>query len=123
MTSHDTTSEQAYRSPAGEAPPQAAPQPATSGYAPYPPAVEAEPRGFSIAALVLGLVSIVAGYTFFVPIAGLVLGIIALKREPAGRTMAIWGTVLSGVMLAGTVLIGLVSLAIGIALLPFGLLF
>lgn len=79
----------------------------------------AEPRGFSLASLVLGLVSIVASYTFFVPIAGLVLGILALKREPGGRTMAIWGIVLNAVMLAGTVLFGLVAAVIGLAFLPF----
>ena len=94
---------------------QAAPQ-APATYAPLAPE---EPRGFSISSLVLGLVSILAGFTLVVPAAGLVLGILALKREPAGRTMAIWGIALNGVMLAGAVLITLVALAFGVALLPF----
>jgi hypothetical protein len=82
----------------------------------------AETRGFSISSLVLGLVSIVASYTFFVPIVGLVLGIMALKREPASRTMAIWGIVLNAVMLAGAVLVSLGALAFGLAMLPFAFL-
>ena len=82
----------------------------------------AETSGFSIASLVLGLVSIVAASTFFVPIAGLVLGIMALQREPASRTMAIWGIVLNSVMLAGTVLVGLGFAVFGLAMLPFAFL-
>ncbi|MGR2753758.1 DUF4190 domain-containing protein [Agromyces arachidis] len=99
---------------------------------PAPPALDAEAsyalavapaadeqRGFAISSLVLGLVSIVAGFTFVVPVAGLVLGILALKREPSARTMAIWGIVLNGVMLAGIVIAGLVTAAVGVFLLPF----
>ncbi|MFB6611631.1 DUF4190 domain-containing protein [Agromyces sp. NPDC056379] len=82
----------------------------------------AETNGFSIASLVLGLVSIVASSTFFVPVIGLVLGILALKREPAARTMAIWGIVLNGVMLAGTVLVAFGALVFGLAMLPFAFL-
>lgn len=79
----------------------------------------AESRGFSIASLVLGLVSIVASYTFIVPAIGLVLGIMALKREPESRTMAIWGIVLNAVMLAGALLVGLGAVVFGLAMLPF----
>ena len=83
------------------------------------PATEEETRGFSISSLVLGLVSIVASYTFVVPAIGLVLGIMALKREPASRTMAIWGIVLNSVMLAGAALVTLGALVFGLAMLPF----
>ncbi|WP_248305650.1 DUF4190 domain-containing protein [Agromyces sp. H66] len=86
------------------------------------PALAEETRGFSISSLVLGLVSIVASLTFFVPAAGLVLGIMALKREPGSRTMAIWGIVLNAVMLGGTVLVTLGALAVGLAFLPFAFL-
>ena len=91
-----------------------APAPVTSGAA-----VDAEQRGFAVSSLVLGLVSIVAGFTFVVPVAGLVLGILALRREPAARTMAIWGIALNGVMLAGIVLAGIAAVIFGLALLPF----
>jgi len=87
-------------------------------YATYSAPV-AESTGFSIASLVLGLVSIVASYTFIVPAAGLVLGIMALKREPASRTMAIWGIVLNAVMLGGAVLVGIGAALFGLAMLPF----
>lgn len=87
-----------------------------------PPAavpVAQETTGFSVSSLVLGIVSIFASFTFLVPAAGLVLGVMALKREPASRTMAIWGIVLNAVMLAGTVLVSLGALVFGLAMLPF----
>ncbi|WP_395243545.1 hypothetical protein ACGGZK_15635 [Agromyces sp. MMS24-K17] len=86
------------------------------------PAAPAETNGFSISSLVLGVVSIVAGFTFFLPAAGLVLGILALRREPSSRTMAIWGVVLNAVMLAGALLVGLGAAAVGLAFLPFAFL-
>ena len=84
--------------------------------------IAVETTGFSISSLVLGIVSIFASFTFFVPVIGLVLGIMALKREPASRTMAIWGVVLNGVMLAGTVIATLGALVFGLAMLPFAFL-
>ncbi|RXZ50000.1 hypothetical protein [Agromyces binzhouensis] len=80
---------------------------------------DVETRGFAVSSLVLGLVSFVAGFTFVVPVGGLVLGILALRREPSARTMAIWGIVLNGVMLAGVVIATLAFLAFGLLLLPF----
>lgn len=62
-------------------------------YAPPPP------RGLSITSMVLGLASFVFGFTFAVPLVGLILGIIALKREPAGRAMSLTGIIVSAVML------------------------
>ena len=76
-------------------------------------------NALGISSLVLGLVSIFAGWTFLAPIAGLVTGIMALNREPQNRTMAIWGIVVNGVILGGSVLIVLLALAFGLALLPF----
>lgn len=75
---------------------------AAVAYAPYTPA---QPRGLSITAMVLGLVSILFWFTFLVPIGALVLGIIGLKKEPAGRGMAITGIVLGSVCLAGTIIV------------------
>ena len=98
--------------------PQQAPFGSPNPYA----APAAETRGFSISSLVLGVVSIFASYTFFVPAIGLVLGIMALKREPASRTMAIWGIVLNAVMLGGAVLATLGFLVFGLAMLPFAFL-
>lgn len=89
----------------------------------YPAAANAQQAAPSntlgIVSLVLGLVSIFAGWTFLAPIAGLVLGIMALSREPHNRTMAIWGIVLNAVLLAGSVLLALLAIVAGIAFLPF----
>lgn len=57
-------------------------------------------RGMAIASFVIGLASIVSGWTFFAPLTGLILGIIALRRRSAERTLAIWGVALNGAILA-----------------------
>ncbi len=103
-----TATHPAPQAPFGEPNPYAAPA--------------AETRGFSISSLVLGLASIIASYTFVVPIVGLVLGIMALTREPASRTMAIWGIVLNAVMLAGALLATVGFVVFGLAMLPFAFL-
>lgn len=79
-------------------------------------------RTLSVTSFVLGLSSIVFGWTLVAPVAGLVVGILALKREPLGRTFAIWGIVLNAVMLAGFavgILFTMIGLGIGLAALPF----
>lgn len=78
----------------------------------------AESKAFSVASLVLGLASLVFGYTVVVPIVGLVLGILALKREPSNTAMSWWGIALSGVTLFG----GAIAVILGIAFfVPLGL--
>lgn len=74
-------------------------------YAPQPQ------RGLSITALVLGLCSFVFAWTLVVvPILGVVFGFIALKREPAGRVMAIVGLIASAVGLLFVLLFYLLPL-------------
>ena len=85
---------------------------------PAPATTDVEQRGFAVSSLVLGLVSIVAGFTLVVPAAGLALGILALRREPSARTMAIWGIALNAVMLAGILIAGIAAAAFGLAMLP-----
>ncbi|MET4782315.1 hypothetical protein [Glaciihabitans sp. UYNi722] len=83
-----------------------------------PVAGAVETRILGILSLVFGAASIVAGSTFIVPIAAIVLGILGLKREPASRTFSIWGIVLGGVMLV----LPLLAVALGLAfLIPVGL--
>lgn len=77
--------------------------------APAQPIALAPERTLSILALVAGIVSIVFGEIFFVPIAGIVLGVLGYQREPAGRTFAIWGIVLSAVMLFGWVVLAIIG--------------
>ncbi|WP_058730153.1 DUF4190 domain-containing protein [Curtobacterium oceanosedimentum] len=81
----------------------------TVGYQPAPP------RGMSIASMVLGLVSIVLGFTFLVPLVGFVLGIIGVRKEPAGRGMAITGLVLNGLFVVGWALFVILVIGVGAA--------
>ena len=60
---------------------------------------KSEPKGFSITALVLGLVSILFGFTFLMPIAALIFGLIGLNKEPAGKGMALVGVIIGGLAL------------------------
>ena len=78
-----------------QAPQYGQPTHVTVGYQPAPP------RGLSIASMVLGLVSIVLGFTFLVPLVGFVLGIVGLRKEPAGRGMAVTGLILNGLFVVG----------------------
>jgi hypothetical protein len=72
------------------------------------------PRGMSIASMVLGLVSILFGFTFFLPLTGLILGIIGARREPTGRGMAVTGIVLNSLILAGWVIVVLFIILVGV---------
>lgn len=68
--------------------------------------VKPEPRGFSVTAMVLGLVSIVFGFTVILPLAALILGIIGLRKEPTGKGMAIVGIIVGGLDLLFWLLLG-----------------
>jgi hypothetical protein len=89
-------------------PTQAFPQHVVVGYQPGPP------KGLSITSMVLGLVSIVLGFTFLVPVVGFVLGIVGIRREPAGRGMAITGLVLNGLFVIGWALVIVLVFVIGL---------
>lgn len=104
--------------PDADLPPAAAAQPfAQAPYAAARPAPSPDStRTFTITSFVLGIVSVVAGWTFIAPIVGLVFGIIALRRRTADRTLAIWGVVLNSVMLGATAL----AAFFGIAAVAFG---
>ncbi|MBL3700858.1 DUF4190 domain-containing protein [Leucobacter luti] len=92
---------------------------------PQPAAAPVNPettRTFGIVSFVLGILSVVSGWTFFVPAAGLVFGILALRRGAPDRTLTLWGVWLNGVMLALTalgLLIGAVALGFGLFAIPF----
>lgn len=108
MTTTDTT---ATYSPAAQS---------TNGHTPY--SATAPYRTLSVTSFVFGLASIVFGWTFIAPIAGLVIGILALSREPRGKAFAVWGIVLNAVMLAGVLfglLLTILGIGFGLAFLPF----
>lgn len=74
-------------------------------------------NGFSIASLVLGLVSIPTGW-FAAGILAIVFGYLARSREPQARTMSTWGIVLGFVGTFGWVIFALLGLVIAA---PFAL--
>jgi len=73
----------------------------------------------SVTSLVLGIASVALGFTLVVPVVGLVLGLVARRREPDGRTMALVGVISSAVMLLGSLAVLLVGLVVAV---PVGLL-
>ncbi|MCW4466698.1 DUF4190 domain-containing protein [Glutamicibacter sp. MNS18] len=74
---------------------------------PYPQ--RPEPRGMSIAALVLGILSILGLWvTMIVPLAGVIVGHYGYARERTGQGMALAGLILSWISL----LLSVVALAL-----------
>ncbi|MDH6238397.1 DUF4190 domain-containing protein [Cryobacterium sp. CG_9.6] len=95
------------------APPQPPVTYAQNAYAPYsapvlyqPVYAASPPTGLSVTSLVLGLISVFFGFTFLVPLGALIFGIVGLKREPAGRGMAITGIIIGGIFMLFWVLFG-----------------
>jgi hypothetical protein len=86
------------------------------------PVAVADERLLSTLALIAGIVSVVFGQTLFVPIAAMVLGYLGYRREPAGRTFAIWGFVLGAIMLFGWVLLAIIGVLLFVPLVPFAFL-
>lgn len=79
-------------------------------------------RAYSITSFVLGIASVVSGWTFFVPVAGLIFGIISLRRQTTERTLALWGVWLNAAMLALSALFVLAFvfvISLGLFALPF----
>jgi len=89
----------------------------TTAPAPSPSvAAPAASAPLSITSLVLGLVSVAAGFTLVVPIVGLVLGVLARRREPEARTFSTIGIVANAVMLAGAAIVLGLGLAVCVPL-------
>lgn len=63
--------------------------------------------------LVLGICSLFAGWTFFAPVIGLILGILSLRHEPQARTRAGWGVALNAIAMSLWVIMLVVVLAFG----------
>ena len=72
---------------------------------------QTEPKALSITSLVLGIASLLFGWTFLVPIAGVICGFMGMKREPAARGFWLSGLVLNGLALLGWI-IGLVVIVL-----------
>ncbi|MFC7581605.1 hypothetical protein ACFQ23_02325 [Schaalia naturae] len=76
-------------------------------YAPNPS------TGLGTASLVIGLVSLLAGWTFIAPIIGIVLGVRSRREEPYARSIAGWGVALNVFCMLGWLVLGLLLLAFG----------
>ncbi|MGG7510437.1 hypothetical protein [Plantibacter sp. YIM 135249] len=69
------------------------------------------------ASLVLGICSLLAGWTFFVPIVGLILGISSRNNEPEARGRAGWGIAINLIAMAGWILVILLgAFVVGVSL-------
>jgi heme/copper-type cytochrome/quinol oxidase subunit 2 len=80
-------------------------QPYQAGAQPQPqPQAQERERAFAITSFVLGIASVVSGWTFIAPIVGLIFGVLALRRGTSERTLALWGVWLNIAMLALTVI-------------------
>lgn len=78
--------------------------------------VPPEPKGLSIASLCCGIATFVGLGFFLLPqLAAVILGHMALRREPSGKGMAIAGLVMGYVGIALTVLV-IVLIAVGLAI-------
>lgn len=79
--------------------------PAQPGYPMYPQGgypypMQDQRKGFSIASMVLGILSVPLFFTYgIIAVLAVIFGHIGLKREPAGKGMAITGLVLGYIML------------------------
>lgn len=60
-----------------------------------------QPKGLSIASMVLGISSVILGWLMIPQIAAIITGHLALRREPSGKGMSITGLVLGYLCLLG----------------------
>lgn len=90
------------------------PSPQSQSSNPYAPNVssgDASNRTLGILSLVGGIASIIFGQTVLIPVAAIVLGFLALNREPLSRSFAIWGIVLGIVALFGWIILAIIGFA------------
>lgn len=64
---------------------------------PEPVHLETQPKRLSVTALVLGLSSVLLGFTVVLPLAGIVFGILGVGREPTRKALAVTGIVVAAV--------------------------
>ncbi len=60
---------------------------------PEPVIIEVQPKRLSVTALVLGLASLLLGFTVIIPLAGIVFGIVGIGREPTRKALSVTGLV------------------------------
>ena len=60
---------------------------------PEPVYIERQPKRLSVTAFVLGLSSLLFGFTVIVPIAGILFGILGVGLEPTRKSLSVTGIV------------------------------
>lgn len=90
-----------------------APAPSTTTPATTAPSVAATSTAKGTASLVLGICSVFAGWTFFAPAIGLILGIVSLRGEPRARTQAGWGIALNAIAMSIWIIVTILALTFG----------
>lgn len=83
--------------------------------------IQGASSAWSVTSLVIGVVSIFMNWTFLAPIAGIVVGVMAKRREPHARTMANWGIGLNVVMLVLGVVLWIVFGALVLGAIGVGI--
>src|SRR5699024_2265538 len=78
----------------------------------YAPAVH-HGTGKGTASLLLGICSLLAGWTLIAPLLGLILGVMSRGDEPFARGRAGWGILLNLLAMLGWVVVGALLLAAG----------
>jgi hypothetical protein len=76
-------------------------------------------RLLSILSFAGGIASLIFGQTVILPVAAIIIGHIARRREPDGRTFAIWGLILSYLSLFGWLAVIIIGLVIATPLFLF----
>lgn len=75
----------------------------------------------SLVSFIGAIASLALGQTIVLPVVAIVLGFVARRQEPAGRTFALWGIILGFVALFGWILAPLAALAVAGPFFLFGL--
>lgn len=83
--------------------------------------IQGASSAWSVTSLAIGVVSIFMNWTFLAPIAGIVVGVMAKRREPHARTMANWGIGLNVVMLVLGVVLWIVFGALVLGAIGVGI--
>ncbi|MCU1406112.1 MAG: hypothetical protein JWQ43_2415 [Glaciihabitans sp.] len=72
---------------------------------PYATQIDPDARILGLLSLIGGIASIVFGQTIILPVAAIILGFMARRREVASRTFATWGIALGFLALFGWVIV------------------
>lgn len=77
--------------------------------------------GKGTASLLLGVLSLLAGWTLIAPVAGLILGIMSRGDEPFARGRAAWGILLNLLAMIGWIIGTVLLLVTGVGAAYWGL--